>query len=108
MLSSGSKTGMTQSTMTTNLLQTLKILSDLVVQDVSHYVVGLAVLVVSLPVEGPVRDLVLTGILKRTSQISYIMWKKIITNLHAGNDLLDIFLNKISSSLGHGGDVSLL
>jgi len=63
-LSSGSKTPvMPQTTVSANLLQTLKVLSDLVVQDVGHHLVGLAVLVVSLPIEEPVGDLVLTGIL---------------------------------------------
>ena len=48
-----------------NHLQTLKILSDLVDQDVSHHLVGLAVLVVFLPIKGPAWDLVLTEILKQ-------------------------------------------
>ena len=46
-----------------DLLESLKILTQLVVEDVGHDLGGLAVLDVTLPVQEPVRDLVLTGIL---------------------------------------------
>ena len=67
MLSSSSQAPVvSQTTVSTDLLQTLQVLSDLVVKDVRHHLVGLAVLVVPLPVQKPVRDLVLAGILKIT------------------------------------------
>jgi hypothetical protein len=79
----------TQTTVGADLLQTLQVLTDLVVQDVGHHLVGLAVLVVPLSVEEPVRDLVLAGV------------------LHDRDDLHDIFLAELTSPLGHG-DVCLL
>jgi len=79
----------TQTTVSTNFLQTLQILTDLVVQDVGHHLVGLAVLVIPLSVEEPIRDLVLAWV------------------LHDGDDLFNILLAELSSPLRHG-DVSLL
>ena len=55
----------TQTTMGADLLQTLKVLTKLVVQDVGHHLGGLAILVITLSVQEPVGNLVLTGILKR-------------------------------------------
>ena len=54
---------MTQATVGADLLETLEVLTKLVVEDVGHHLGGLAVLDVTLPVQEPVRDLVLTGIL---------------------------------------------
>ena len=54
----------TEPTVSPDLLESLQILTQLVVEDVGHDLGGLAVLGVALPVEEPVRDLVLTGILK--------------------------------------------
>ena len=53
----------TEPTMSPDLLESLKILTQLVVEDVGHDLGGLAVLDVTLPVQEPVGDLVLTGIL---------------------------------------------
>ena len=55
----------TQTTVGPDLLESLKILTELVVKDVGHDLGGLTVLGVALPVEEPVRDLVLAGVLKR-------------------------------------------
>ena len=54
----------TEPTVSPDLLESLKILTELVVKDVGHDLGGLAILDVPLPVEEPIRDLVLTGILK--------------------------------------------
>jgi len=72
-----------------DLLQALQVLTELVVQDVGQHLGGLAVLVVTLSVQEPVGDLVLTGI------------------LHDGDKLLNLFLSEFSSSPGQG-DVGLL
>ena len=94
----------TQTTVSTDFLQTLQILTDLVVQDVGHHLVGLTVLVIPLSVEEPIRDLVLAWVLKN----NVIKIKKIsVSDLHDGDDLFDILLAKLSSPLRHG-DVSLL
>ena len=61
----------TQTTMGTDLLQTLQVLTDLVVQDISHHLIGLTILVVPLSIEEPVRNLVLTGILSKSKEISF-------------------------------------
>ena len=53
----------TETTVSPDLLESLKILTELVVKDVGHDLGGLAILDVPLPVEEPIRDLVLTGIL---------------------------------------------
>ena len=68
----------------TDLLETLKILTELVVQHVSHdleqvlysrcpkrakiHLVGLAILDVPLPVKEPVGNLVLAGVLRRHNE----------------------------------------
>ena len=65
-LSSGSEAPVvTQTTMGADLLETLQVLTKLVVQDVGHHLGGLAVLVITLSVEEPVGNLVLAGVLKR-------------------------------------------
>ena len=53
----------TEPTVSPDLLESLKILTQLVVEDVGHDLGGLAVLDVALPVEEPVGNLVLTGVL---------------------------------------------
>ena len=55
----------TQATMGADLLQTLQVLTELVVQDVGHHLGGLAVLDVTLPVQEPVGDLVLARVLNK-------------------------------------------
>ena len=55
----------TEPTVGPDLLESLKILTQLVVEDVGHDLGGLAVLDVTLPVQEPVGDLVLTGILSK-------------------------------------------
>ena len=55
----------TQTTMGADLLQTLKVLTELVVQDVGHHLGGLAILVITLSVQEPIGNLVLTGVLKK-------------------------------------------
>ena len=55
----------TEPTVSPDLLESLKILTQLVVEDVGHDLGGLAVLDVTLPVQEPVGDLVLTGILSK-------------------------------------------
>ena len=54
----------TETTVSPDLLESLKILTELVVKDVGHDLGGLAILDVPLPVEEPIRDLVVTWILK--------------------------------------------
>ena len=64
-LSSGAETPVvTQTTVSSDLLQTLQILTKLVVEDVGHDLGGLAVLVISLSVQEPIRDLVLARVLE--------------------------------------------
>merc|ERR1719464_48513 len=53
----------TEPTVSSDLLEALKILTELVVEDVGHDLGGLAVLDVALPVQEPVGNLVLTGVL---------------------------------------------
>ena len=55
----------TQTTVGADLLQTLEILTKLVVEDVGHHLGSLAVLDVTLPVEEPIGDLVLAGVLEK-------------------------------------------
>ena len=55
----------TQATVGADLLQTLEILTKLVVEDVGHHLGSLAVLDVALPVEEPIGDLVLAGVLAK-------------------------------------------
>ena len=54
----------TQTAMSADLLQTLQVLTDLVVQDVGHHLVSLAILHVPLSVKEPVWNFVLARILK--------------------------------------------
>ena len=53
----------TEPTVGPDLLESLKILTQLVVEDVGHDLGGLTVLDVTLPVQEPVGNLVLTGVL---------------------------------------------
>ena len=55
----------TEATVGADLLETLEVLTKLVVEDVGHHLGGLAVLDVTLPVQEPVRDLVLARILNK-------------------------------------------
>jgi len=89
-LTSGTKTPVvTETTVSPDLLESLKILTELVVKDVGHDLGGLAILDVPLPVEEPIRDLVLTGI------------------LDDGDQPLDLLLAQLSSSPVQG-DIGLL
>ncbi|GMR48760.1 hypothetical protein PMAYCL1PPCAC_18955, partial [Pristionchus mayeri] len=72
----------TETSVETDLLETLEILTPLVVDSGGENLGGLSVLVVSLSVEEPVRDLVLGGV------------------LHDGGDLLDLLLGELSSASG--------
>ena len=54
---------MTETTMRADLLQTLKIFTKLVVENVGHHLGSLAVLDVSLSVQEPIGDLVLSWVL---------------------------------------------
>ena len=64
-LSSNSETPvMSQTSVSTDLLETLQILTKFVVKNVSHDLGGLAILGVSLSVQEPIRDLVLSWVLK--------------------------------------------
>merc|ERR1719330_720664 len=71
----------TQPPVSTNLLQSLQVLAQLVVQEVGHQLAGLAILAVLLPVEEVVGDLVLAWI------------------LHDGDDLLHLLLAQLSGPL---------
>ena len=62
----------TEPTVSSDLLESLKILTELVVEDVGHHLGGLAVLDVALPVQEPVGNLVLTGVLNTTKMINNI------------------------------------
>lgn len=63
-LSSGSEAPVvTKTTMSSDLLKTLQVLTNLVVQDVSHHLVGLAILHITLSIQEPIWDLVLARIL---------------------------------------------
>merc|ERR1719225_1171477 len=66
--------------MSTDLLQTFQILTEFVIQKVSHYLVGLAVLDILLPIQEPVGNLVLAWI------------------LHNGDDFLDLLLTELTSA----------
>ncbi|GMT25662.1 hypothetical protein PFISCL1PPCAC_16959, partial [Pristionchus fissidentatus] len=76
----------TETSVEADLLQTLEILTPLVVDTGRENLSGLAVLVVSSSVEEPVRDLVLGGV------------------LHDGGDLLDLLFGELS---GASGDVNV-
>merc|ERR1711976_456842 len=73
----------TQTTVGSNLLKAFQIFTELVVQEVRHNLVRLAVLVIALSVEEPIRNLVLTGV------------------LHDGDDLFDFFFGDLTSALVH-------
>ena len=105
-LSSGSEAPiMTKTTMSSDLLQTFQILSYLVVQDVGHDLVGLAIFVVPLPVKEPIGDLVLARILINIYKKKF---KSLISKyLHDSNDLFNILLGQFSCSLGKR-NISLL
>ena len=62
---------MPQTTVSADLLEPLQVLSDLVVQDVSHDLVSLAVLVIPLSVEEPVGNLVLARVLTNKTLSTY-------------------------------------
>ena len=55
----------TEATVGADLLETLEVLTKLVVEDVGQHLGGLAVLDVALPVEEPIGDLVLAGVLAK-------------------------------------------
>ena len=57
---------MTKTTMRADLLQTLQVLTKLVVENVGHHLGSLAVLDISLSVQEPIRDLVLSWVLKKS------------------------------------------
>jgi len=71
----------TKTTMGTNLLQPLEILTELVVEQISQHLTGLAVLDVTVSIQEPVRDLILPGV------------------LHDGDKLLNLLFSKFTSSL---------
>ena len=52
--------------MRADLLQTLQVLTKLVVENVGHHLGSLAVLDISLSVQEPIRDLVLSWVLKKS------------------------------------------
>jgi len=79
----------TETTVGTDLLQTLEVLTKLVVEDVGHHLGSLAVLDVALPVKEPIGDLVLAGV------------------LHDGDQLLNLLLVEFSGSPALG-DIGLL
>ena len=85
----------TEPTVGPDLLESLKILTQLVVEDVGHDLGGLAVLDVTLPVQEPVGNLVLTGILneknyenntRHTKTRRYLTWTMVI-NLSTSSSL---------------------
>ena len=57
----------TEPTVSPDLLESLQVLSQLVVENVGHHLVSLAILAVLLSVKEPVRDLVLTRILNKNN-----------------------------------------
>ena len=79
----------TKTTVNTDLLQALEILAHLVVKTVGQNLGELSVLEILLPVEEPVGDLVLAGV------------------LHNGHDTLDLLVGELTSPL-EGVDVGLL
>jgi hypothetical protein len=70
----------TQTSVSTNLLQTFQVLTELVVQTVGQGVSVFAVLVVLLSVEEPVGDLVLGGV------------------LHDGDDAFEFIVGELTST----------
>ena len=59
----------TEATVGADLLETLEVLTKLVVENVGHHLGGLAVLDVALPDQEPVGDLVLARILHDRNQL---------------------------------------
>lgn len=68
--------------MNTHTLQTLEILAELDVDVLADALEGLAVLVIALSVEEPVRDVELTGV------------------LHDADELLDLIRGELTSAFG--------
>ena len=66
---------MPETTVSPDLLEALQILTELVVQVVGHHLTVLAVLDVHLPVEEPVGDLVLAGVLQDGHQLLNLQWR---------------------------------
>ena len=99
----------TETTVGTNLLQTLEVLTKLVVEDVGHHLGSLAVLDVALPVEEPIGDLVLAGGLEKLKLNICLDTgpNYVLTNLHDGDQLLNLLLVEFSGSPAEG-DVCLL
>ena len=95
----------TEATVGADLLETLEVLTKLVVEDVGHHLGGLAVLDVTLPVQEPVRDLVLTGVLKRRDRTDAIVTTR--SHLDDGDQPLDLLLAQLSGPPVEG-DVGLL
>jgi len=81
--------GVTETTVNTDLLQALEVLTHFVVKTVGQNLGELSVLEILLPVEEPVGDLVLAGV------------------LHNGHDTLDLLVGELTGPL-EGVDVSLL
>ena len=81
--------GVTETTVNTDLLQALEVLTHFVVKTVGQNLGELSVLEILLPVEEPIGDLVLTGV------------------LHNGHDTLDLLVGELTSPL-EGVDVGLL
>merc|ERR1719365_176768 len=79
----------TKTSVSSDLLQSLQVLTKLVVQNVGHHLLSLAVLDVPGPVEEPVGDLVLARV------------------LHDGDDLLGLLLRELTGALAEG-NVGLL
>ena len=66
----------TEATVGADLLETLEVLTKLVVEDVGHHLGGLAVLDVTLPVQEPVGDLVLARVLNKEIVINFNIFKQ--------------------------------
>ena len=97
----------TETSMGADLLETLQILTKFVVQDVGHHLGCLAVLDVSLSVQEPVRDLVLTRVLGKKLNLKQHFIYLLRLYLHDGDELLNFLLVEFSSSSGQR-NVSLL
>ena len=97
----------TETSMGADLLETLKFLTKFVVQDVGHHLGRLAVLDVSLSVQEPVRDLVLTRVLGKKLNLKQHFIYLLRLYLHDGDELLNFLLVEFSSSSGQR-NVSLL
>merc|ERR1719442_93966 len=71
----------TKTSVSPDLLQALQIFTKLVVQKISHYLVGLTVFDILLPIQEPVGNLVLTRV------------------LHNGDDFLNLLFAQLTSAL---------